>query len=518
MDDNEHHDPKNESSNSLVLLVYSVAAILGVLASLILLNIKRIKPYFQKLRSSTESITEEERIDGMKTGSPLSEQTPNPPVVSSVVASRPAREEIKPVNAKEPSAGKRWSTPTRYIMGVLLFLAMLVVLFIGRSAIPLVLAAALLALFTDPMIQFFIRRLRMKRGLAVGFTYLLVVILLLMIPLLLIPSLVDAVNFVMNIDSQLVAQRVSETLQSFSTTLQANPTLAAFLKPTLDSLMAIVENFASTTQAEAPVVNLSAVELTNQIGKALGAAAKFLGPTFSVLASIFITLFISLQMTLTVDEMKSWSADLIPEGFGPELNGLLRDIRRTWVGFLRGQMSLMLVIGMVIWLGGLILGLPSALFLGVIAGVFELIPSIGPVLAAIPAVLLALFFGSTHFALNNVVFALLVVGFYALVQLLENQILVPRIMGDAVDLPPLVVLIGTIAGAGAFGIMGALLATPFIATGNLVFRYVYRKILEDQPAPPPVEQKPGFLDNMRGFISRLGKRVSKGTPGKASNR
>ena len=110
----------------------------------------------------------------------------------------------------------------------------------------------------------------------------------------------------------------------------------------------------------------------------------------------------------------------------------------------------------------------------------ELIPNVGPTLAAIPAVMLALLFGSTHLAVSNLVFALIVVAFYVLVQLVENQFLVPNIMGDAVDLPPLVVLIGTLAGAGAFGIMGALLATPVIATGNLIFRYVYRKILEDR--------------------------------------
>jgi predicted PurR-regulated permease PerM len=183
---------------------------------------------------------------------------------------------------------------------------------------------------------------------------------------------------------------------------------------------------------------------------------------------------------------------------------MIQKIRRAWVGFLRGQMSLMLIIGVVTWLGGLILGLPQALFLGVIAGVLELIPNVGPTLAAIPAVVLALLFGSSHLAVSNLS-APIAVGL-RLVQLIENQYLVPNIMGDAVDLPPLVVLIGTIAGASAFGIMGALLATPVIATGNLVFRYVYSKILENPPAPPPVEVKSGFIDTVRGYFARLRKK------------
>ena len=69
---------------------------------------------------------------------------------------------------------------------------------------------------------------------------------------------------------------------------------------------------------------------------------------------------------------------------------LFGNIHMTWTGFLRGQMQLMLIVGLVTWIGGFILGLPQAFFLGVIAGFMELIPNVGPVLAAVPAVLIAL--------------------------------------------------------------------------------------------------------------------------------
>jgi predicted PurR-regulated permease PerM len=181
---------------------------------------------------------------------------------------------------------------------------------------------------------------------------------------------------------------------------------------------------------------------------------------------------------------------LIPPGHGPELSLLFGNIHMTWTGFLRGQIHLMLIVGLVTWVGGFILGLPQAFFLGVIAGFMELIPNVGPVLAAVPAVLIALLFGSTHLAFSHLSFTLVVIGFYTLVQMLENQFLVPKIMGNAVDLPPLIVLIGVIAGAEAFGIMGALLATPMIATGKLIFRYIYGKIMEDTLVAPPVRSKP----------------------------
>ena len=537
-------------SNSSPWIMLSVGAILGAVVSLILSRSNQIKAALQRVQLRSKSSLEG-KPSGEETAS-LETAAASPGQPSLAVGSAPPASRVETTSASlegsrpekkvggvvAPAAGAsgdqapglssktskpgamvgaavealastRWSTPTRYIMGVFLFLSVLLVIYIGRSAISMVIGAALLALLVDPLIGFLGRRFRMKRNLAVGITYVFVVAVLLLVPLLVIPSLVDMINFFTNIDSLLVAQQLSQVIQSISTALQASRGLTAILKPTLDSLVVGLNNYASAVQPGAPGITISAAELTSQFGRALGIVTKVLGPTFSALAFIFFTLLISLQMTLTANEVKNWYADLIPPHFNPELSWLLQNVRLIWTGFLRGQMLLMLVVGLIIWLGGVILGLPQALLLGIIAGVMELIPSVGPVLAAIPAVLLALLFGSTNLAINNLLFALLVVGFYALVQLLENQYLVPRIMGEAVELPRLIVIIGTIAGAGAFGILGALLATPFIATGNLVFRYVYKKIMEDYFVAPPVETKPGFLDSVKGYLSRLRRSISR---------
>jgi predicted PurR-regulated permease PerM len=375
-------------------------------------------------------------------------------------------------------------------MGVFLLFAGLFVVYIGRSAIPLVISAALLALIVDPVIRFLVVRLRMNRNLAVVITYLFVVAMLLLVPLLLIQPLVDAANFALKIDPSLILQRLINFIQSISTQLQDHQWLASILNPPIDSLLKALNYSASSTSTPAPVVQMSVADLSSRLGRALGAVAGFLGPTFSGLASVLFTLLMALQMTLTASEFKNWFSDLIPPGHGPELHVLFVKIHMTWTGFLRGQMQLMLAVGLLTWIGGFILGLPQAFFLGVIAGFMELIPNVGPVLAAIPAVMVALLFGSTHLALSHLTFALVVIGFYTLVQMMENQFLVPKIMGGAVDLPPLIVLIGVIAGTEAFGIMGALLATPMIATGKLIFLYIYGKIMEDTLAPTPVGSKP----------------------------
>jgi predicted PurR-regulated permease PerM len=125
--------------------------------------------------------------------------------------------------------------------------------------------------------------------------------------------------------------------------------------------------------------------------------------------------------------------------------------------------------------------MPGALYLGIIAGLLEIIPTIGPIIAAVPAVIVALVQGSAYLPIGNLAFAGLIVLFYILVQQVENNFIVPRVLGDAVELPPLVVMTGVVVGASVGGILGALLATPVIATGREMLDYIYRKMLDQEP-------------------------------------
>jgi predicted PurR-regulated permease PerM len=213
-------------------------------------------------------------------------------------------------------------------------------------------------------------------------------------------------------------------------------------------------------------------------------------------------------MSLSIDMLRDRIKKLIPPAYENEIGTLLRKLVLIWQAFLRGQLSLMVIMGLIVWIGNEILGTPQALFLGILAGLLEVIPSLGPILATIPAVILALFLGSTtsFLGLNQLepwFFALIVIGFYVLVQAIENQLLVPYVLGDAVDLPPLTVLIGVLVGGSAFGLLGIFLATPVISSGREIFMYLYDKILEPPPEPEIEETKPSLMDTIRGFAARL---------------
>jgi len=431
-------------------------------------------------------------------------------------ASEPAEGEQDSLSAASQAQGRpdvtpssAWTTPTKYIVGVFVFLAALVIVYIGRGVIPMVITAAVLALFINPLIHYLSRR--MSWGRAVAVTYVLVMLALAAGLLLVIPSLLDTINLFIDFDYQGLAGDAVSGLERLIASLQGNVVLQTALGPVLAAVRSALLNYAEQAQLPIPVQDITLATLVPQLAGTLVTLANILGPVVTLLVSIVITLLISLQMSLAARHVAGWYPDLVPDVYKPELISLMGEISQTWTSFLRGQLTLMLIIGTAITLGNAVLGVPQALFLGIIAGLLELIPSVGPTLAAIPAVLLALLFGSTHFAIIPIVFALLVLGLYVLIQFIENQFLVPKVMGDAVNLPPVIVLVGTIAGAMAFGVLGALLATPVIATGNIIFRYAYRKILEPPPLPPGPEPETSYWEAFKGWARGLrlpGRRIS----------
>lgn len=470
----------NQDSKSNNVLAFSLGAVIGVAVAV-------LAALFQRSRQ------------------PL--QAPEPEDFSTYLVTPPAitpsqSPSTRPV-VLPPSGSPRWTKPTKYIMGVILFLVALVVLIIGRSVIPMVILAALLALFINPMVAKLNRRFRISWPAATAITYVLVILLLIIGILLLTPSLLNALNFLLTQDYLSLAGQAAETINSLSASLQRNPPIYAVTRPILATVARALENFSLQGPVQPASTEVTLYALGSELADRLGLLANIFGPIVSIVFSGIIILFMAFQMSLAANQMSGWYPDLIPPAYKLEYAALFDRITKTWISFLRGQITLMIFIGLVTWLGDTALGVPYALLMGLLAGLLELIPNVGPTLAAIPAVLLALFFGSTYLPIENVPFALLVVAFYVLVQFLENQFIVPYIMGDAVDLPPLIVLIGTLAGAFAFGILGALLATPVIATGNLLFQYIYRKILEPPPLPMPPEEKPSIWETVKGWARRI---------------
>jgi predicted PurR-regulated permease PerM len=160
----------------------------------------------------------------------------------------------------------------------------------------------------------------------------------------------------------------------------------------------------------------------------------------------------------------------------------------SWLGlrvfgqWLRGQLFLGLTVGAATFVGLMLLSATVdpvfgrfAILLSIVAGVLELLPIIGPIIAAIPAVLLALTGG-----IDAAVAALVL---YTVIQQIENNLLVPKIQGDAVELHPSAVMLALVIGGAIAGLLGAILALPITAAARDVFRYLFHR-LDDPPSTP----------------------------------
>ena len=175
----------------------------------------------------------------------------------------------------------------------------------------------------------------------------------------------------------------------------------------------------------------------------------------------------------------------LPSAWRRDTLAVIGIVDHTFGRWVRGQLFLGLVVGIATLLGLILLGvlvdpvfLAFAVLLAVIAGILELVPIIGPILSMIPTLVLALTVSDPVRA------AIAVVALYLVVQQLENHVLVPQIQGDAVELHPSVVILSLIVGSALFGLLGAILSVPVTAAGRDIYRYLFRRLSEDDPDVP----------------------------------
>jgi predicted PurR-regulated permease PerM len=165
---------------------------------------------------------------------------------------------------------------------------------------------------------------------------------------------------------------------------------------------------------------------------------------------------------------------------------LYNRLRAIWMHYLRSQILLMVIVGVVFSIAWTILGIPGALVLGIIAGFLTLIPDVGPFIAAILATAVALLEGSSWINLPNFGVALIVIVVYLVLIGIKNFWLRPFILGRSVHMPEPLVFIFIVMATVLWGILGALLIIPVIASLAVIFDLLRRRILGMPPFPDPV--------------------------------
>jgi predicted PurR-regulated permease PerM len=336
-----------------------------------------------------------------------------------------------------------------------------VFLYLGRQALTPFILGALIVYILDPAVAWVARRRigrwRVPRGLAVLLVYIATLFLLIEgVALLLGPLIGELLGFVRDLPRLVAAfESALATLGEYYRSLELPPQIRDFI----DSLLADLASGAGG-------VDLG--DLLPVAQTLLGTVAGFFGFLIVPIWAFYL-LRDRIHLTARVD------AALPPE-WRADVWGVVRIVERVFGRWIRAQLVLGVIIGVATYVGLLLLGwvvdprfLQFAILLAVIAGVLELLPIIGPIIAMIPTLLVALT------TADPVLSIIAVIVLYTTVQQVENAVLVPKIQGDAVELHPSLIIFVLILGASIAGLPGAILSIPITAAGMGVFAFLFRR-------------------------------------------
>lgn len=350
---------------------------------------------------------------------------------------------------------RRWNTITKAsVIAALVLLALWAVVML-RVMIPATIIAFLLAFVLGYPINWIQRQTGWARTPAIILLYVIMILLLILMPMLVFP-------------------RASG--------------LAASLQQTLMELIDDLQSAVIPIGGQQIPVNTLFQPISEALQNLLSVASInpwsiFRGLTNGLLFGLYI-LVLNFWLLKDLQKLQRLMLDQIPADYQEDARRLAQEITQIWEGFLRGQIALGFAIGLLTWVVLVILGMPNAGGLALLAGVMELLPTIGPAISGTIGTMVALFQGSTWLPVNHVTFAIIVGVVYAIIGQAENIYFIPRLVGGQVKLHPAVAFVSVIAGTVVFGALGILLATPIVATLRTLLVYTYRKLLDQEPFEP----------------------------------
>lgn len=366
-------------------------------------------------------------------------------------------------------------------MKTLVFIALVIVgagfLWMISDAFARLLVAALFAFVASFPIRGLMRR-GLGRGAALAISYLTVLAVLVLLAVLGIPALIGSLE---EVDWAGILEAASDWLVAtlegwrFVTLFGTTYDLSELVDPVLEFL---AENEPDE------IVSIDLERFLDVFSTSFGVLAGIASVLVGSLVEFFTVLVIAVYFSIFLPAARAAAPNYVPEGHREDVDRLLDRMWLVLDQYASGMVKVGLFIGTLTWLGLWALGVPGAFLLGVIAGVLNIIPTLGPILAGVPGTVIALVQGSTRFEMNPLYFAGIVIVWYFVVQQVETQLATPRIMGGAVKLSPLLVLLGVIVGLQVAGILGALIAVPLLLVAREVLRYAHAKLLDEDPYPP----------------------------------
>lgn len=379
------------------------------------------------------------------------------------------------------SASPPWNTTTKAIVAVSALALFCLLVWVFRGLLQQVVLAALLAYLLHPLITLIDRRTPVNRVTVVLAVYLalaiLVVATFMLVGITTFQQVLDLSRRLPDWFEDALAQ-----LQTLRDQLPESITVGGLTLPVaglLPELPGWDDLFSQVFGLLQPI-----------LGRGGSLAASVVTGTVAVLGQILLIFIISIYIAVDIPRIGSMIANIAHKpGFRRDAERLTSQVSQVWAAYMRGQALLALIIFVLVSAVLGALGVDNALGLGLLSGAMEFLPVIGPLAGAGAAILVAFFQGSPSFGLTPLQFALAVAVSMIVIQQIENTLLVPRIVGKALNLHPLLVMVSVIMGASLAGLLGAILAAPIVASIRILGEYAWQKMLDLPPFPDEDESQ-----------------------------
>lgn len=357
----------------------------------------------------------------------------------------------------------RFSTQAKIItVALIVGLSILLIMSVGPVLTPFI-AAIITAYIFNPLVTMLHRRTRLRRSFWIVILYILAFSLISGMGTWVWPRLVRQYD---DLTSRIPSIILSITdMFDQQDTLDLGMNISLNLQPLEEQFITTISDLGRTMSENVPHLVFSAME------------------TFIyTVVYLIVTFYLLLQSR----ELAQWTTNLIPPPYRTEICGVGRQIDQVLNAYIRGQLMLIVIMSVLTYIPLTILQVPYALVIAIASGVLELIPIMGPWIAAAVAITSALFQPETPFGLSSMGVAGLIGLIYFTLRQIEENFIVPNIMGHLIRLHPTVVIFAVLAGGVLAGALGLLIAIPIAAVLRILLSYLYAKVTDSFASPEPL--------------------------------
>ncbi len=335
------------------------------------------------------------------------------------------------------------------LIGFLLIVALFfyIIYQIRMAIIPLVIAAAI-AYLLGPLVV--ILQKKMRKSFAVAITYVIFLGVIFTVFFFIIPVIIDQFKTFINRFPIYI-----ENLTNFINNFLQNSILVENIKNLIGKEI-IPEEVTGITQYLISKMNLEEIDIFRR--------ATTLGKSvFNIVLYVVIVPLLGVYLLMHADKMKNTFIKVVPKKFKSHVIVVFDKINKVAGRYIRGQIIVSVIVGILCTVVLLILKVDFAILLGFIAGLLNIVPLLGPIIGAIPAALAALFISPLK--------AVLVIVLFIAIQQIDNYVISPNIMKYQVGVHPGIIILSLIAGGALFGIWGLIIAVPTVAAIQEILRY-----------------------------------------------